>query len=215
MSRLRLIQNFSGLRAMLFRPTPDSASDPLQHGLARLGVTVEHAPEQPDALAELSLCADRDVLIVDGDPGACAILPLLIELKPPVPVIGLIGMETPSRLRLLMEAGATAMLRKPVQSGALYTSLYLGINGYRQRQLAEARIAEHERRRRGRRGLVKAILHVMQRDGLDDDTAFETLRRDAMRARLGIEDYCDNLMQTLPRQCAPARAPFKQERDHG
>ena len=211
MSRLRLLQNFSGLRAVLFQPaTGGMPPDPLQHGLSRLGVDVERVPEQPDALARLALSAERDFIIVDSDPSASSMLPLLIELKPAVPVIGLIGMETPSRLRMLMEAGATGMLRKPVQAAALYSSLFLGINGYRRRQQAEERVAEHERRRRGRRALVKAILHVMQRDGLDDDAAFETLRRSAMRTRQGLEDYCDSLMRTLQ-----TRNPPEQEREHG
>ena len=211
MSRLRLIQNFSGLRAVLFGAAfADKLPDPLQHGLARLGVEVEAVPDEPGAFSTLRFSHERDFIIVDGDPGASSVLPLLIELKPAVAVIGLIGMETPSRLRLLLEAGATAMLRKPVQAGALYSSLFLGINGFRRRQHAEGCILEHERRRRGRRGLVKAILYVMQRDGLDDDAAFETLRRGAMRSRLGIEDYCESLMQTLQNRRSP-----EQERDHG
>ena len=59
--------------------------------------------------------AERDVVFIDGDIGDCASLPLsTVGQLPPAPVIGLIGVTAPSRLKALMRAGATSFLRKPI-----------------------------------------------------------------------------------------------------
>lgn len=214
MTPMRLIQNFQGLRALVIGPV---MLEPLQVGLARLGLLVEPVTEQHLASAATDLLPERDVVFIDGDPGMpSAILAVLTEQKLPVPVIGMVGIEAPSRLRMLMDAGATAFLRKPVHGGAIYSSLFLGVNAFRRRQQAEDRLADNERRRRGRRHVIKAILHVMGRDAIDDDAAYEKLRRAAMHARCGIEEFCEALLQEAnPAGCMATREMKRLERDHG
>ena len=208
MTQLRLIQNFQGMRAIVVTPV---MPDPLQAGLIRLGVLVEHMAEHDVARFAGDLSAERDVVILDGDPGLPApLVAVLSEQKLGVPVIGMVGTEAPSRLRMLMATGATAFLRKPVHGGSLYSSLFLGINAFRRRQQAEDRLAEHERRRRGRRHVVKAILHMMRSEAIDDDAAYEALRRAAMQARVGIEDYCEAWLLDV----RPASGSATQERNH-
>lgn len=216
MTQLRLIQNFQGLRAIVVAPV---MPEPLQAGLARLGLLVEQVPEHDAARFRTDLFAERDVVIIDGDAGApAALVAVLGEQRLPVPVIGMVGMEAPSRLRMLMDAGATAFLRKPVHGGSVYSSLFLGINAFRRRQHAEERLADHEKRRRGRRHVIKAILHMMQREAIDDDAAYEMLRRAAMRARVGIEDFCEAwLQEARPAGTTATPEPHEliiQERNH-
>jgi AmiR/NasT family two-component response regulator len=88
---------------------------------------------------------------------------------PRAPVIGIVGVEAPSRLKLLAEAGATAILRKPIQPTSVYSVLFLGVNTYRRLRAAELRIADHDRKRRGRRFIVKPVVALMQARGLGDD----------------------------------------------
>lgn len=187
MSTLRLVQNFHGMRALVATAVPEPSGSTLTMVLERLGLEVValHSP----AAMPAGLQPERDVMVVDGD------LDLALlqwgDGHAPVPVIGLVGIEAPGRLRALTQLGATAFLRKPVHGSAVYSALYLGVNAHRQRRQAEDRIAEHERRWRGRRYVIKAILHLMRSQNLDDDAAYEVLRRVAMQSRLGIEDYCE------------------------
>ena len=83
----------------------------------------------------------------------------------------------------------------------------LAVNEHNRRRLLEERIARHEERRRGRRHVVKAILRLMQEHGLDDDAAYEALRREAMRARQPLEAYCETLIRARPSPVAPTVAP--------
>lgn len=213
MTQLRLIQNFRGMRAIVITPI---MPEPLRSGLSRLGLLVEHMPVHDVARFETDLSAERDVVIIDDDPGVPApLVAVLSEQQLPVPVIGMVGTKAPSRLRMLMGAGATAFLRKPVHGGSLYSSLFLGINAFRRREQAEDRLADHEKRRRGRRHVIKAILHMMRKEAVDDDAAYEALRRAAMHARVGIEEFCEAWLQQVGPAPGPAAAgSVLEERNH-
>ena len=186
----RLIQNFSGTRALLIG-VPDVAAVLLRGVLSQLGLTVEAVEATPEALKALAAGVhyERDILIVDGDADVPVVEPLAGTSRLALaPVIALVGVETPGRLRMLVGLGATAFIRKPVQQSGIYSALFLGINGYRSRRFIEELIAEHEERRRGRRALVKAVVKLMGQE-FDDDAAYELLRKSAMRSRLTVEAY--------------------------
>ena len=193
MTQPRLLQNFRGLRALVMA-APATCTDPLQTTLERLGLTIQNITLQDPAwLGDLS--SDRDVLFVDAD--------LVTDLAavlgpsgqpPPAPVIALTSSDAPSRLKALMELGATGLIRKPVHPAALYPALYLSINQFRARRDLLARLAEHERRRQGRRFLIKAIVRLMHERGMSDDDAYDLLRQESMRARLPLEHYCERLL---------------------
>lgn len=202
----RLVQNFSGMQAHLI-VAPTTVSDTLVATLMKLGLTVASNMPAGDAhsveWAELE--PERALVILDGDlplPGTAA---STVSDLPPVPVLGLVGVEAPSRLKGLLQFGATGLLRKPIHGASVYAALYLTINEHQRRRALEEQLARHEERRRGRRHVVKAILRVMQERGLDDDAAFEILRRDSMRARLPLEQYCEALVRARPDVPAPAR----------
>lgn len=198
MSELRLQQNFRGCRAHIIAH-PSTALDVLAATLHQLGVEVrqglgEHSRFDPGAVT-----AERDIVFVDGDLEAPVDMPLAGPGRlPPAPVVGLVGVEAPSRLKTLVHAGATAFLRKPVHGAAVYSALFMGVNEFLRRRDLEARLEDHEQRRRGRRYVVKAILLVMQRTGVDDDAAYSILRRGCMKSRMSLEDYCRSFVRDTP-----------------
>jgi AmiR/NasT family two-component response regulator len=187
----RLIQNFRHSRGVLWAGA-DLATDTLEKTLAKLGVTLTRI-EQIDAT---TLDFNRDILLVDGD---TLLDPGLIlrsgTLLPPAPAIGLVGVEAPSRLKVLAEIGVTAFLRKPVHAAAVYSSLFFAVNSYRRLRAMELRVADHDRRRRGRPFVIKAVVNLVQTRGLSDDDAYALLRRESMRLRVGIEDYCEAFLR--------------------
>ena len=191
----QLHQNFRGRRAVVIAGE-GGGLDMLAPTLVKLGLTVEK-PAVEDGAARFDfsgLGAEGDVLFVDGDLGRELPFRGPSGRLPPAPVIGLVGVEAPGRLKALMTHGATAFLRKPVYAGAVYTSLFLGVNQYFQRFDLEAELAEHRHRRKRRRAVVKAIVQVMETHAVDDDEAYGLLRRDSMRKRQGLEDYCEEYL---------------------
>lgn len=187
----RLVQNFVGLNATIIS---SSQLDTLKSALSRAGVHSNQHDTSEITIDELASMthADSDIIIIDGESDWATAANNLLD-KPPfqVPVIGLVGIESPSRLKGLMRLGMSAVIRKPVHGATIYPALFLAVNVHRKRSVLEEQIAENERRRRNRRFIMKAILIRMQDEGIDDDAAYENLRREAMRARLSIEEYCE------------------------
>jgi AmiR/NasT family two-component response regulator len=198
MTEPRLLQNFSGGRAIIVTDQPASV-DVLTATLVRLGVATDPADtvETPAAIDAATLQPDRDVIFVDGDIIEGVVLPVsAIGRLPPAPIIGLLGVSAPSRLKALMRAGATSFIRKPIHGAAVYPALFVGINEYRRRRYLEILLDDQERRRRGRRDVVKAIIRTMSVHGMDDDEAYDLLRRQSMKTRQTMEDLCKDLLRS-------------------
>ena len=209
----RFVQNFSQRRALIVTADTRTA-DALCSTLRKLGLTVEHLPTF-DADAQMGLQASdarRDVLFIDGDMG---FVPEFVMHNPgylpQVPVIGLVGIEAPSRLRALMQFGATAFLPKPVHSGAIFSALYLAVNEFEQKANLRLSVEELETRRRYRRHVIKAVTMVMKSHSLDDEGAFALLRKESMRARLSLENYCEGVVQRSTAQLARDPEPDEKQ----
>lgn len=205
----QLHQNFRGRRAVVIAGE-GGGLDMLAPTLVKLGLTVER-PVVEDGVVRFDFSGlepESDVLFVDGDLGRELPFEGQPGKLPPAPVIGLVGVEAPGRLKALMNHGATAFLRKPVYAGAVYTSLFLGVNQFFQRFDLEAELAEHQHRRKRRRAVVKAIVQVMETHAVDDDEAYGLLRRDSMRKRQGLEDYCEEYLSRPLRLPAETDAPL-------
>lgn len=198
MTEPRIIQNFVGYRAMIVTDAPAAVSQ-LESTLSKIGLTVSY-PDVDNGSFQLRdelVTDDQAVLFVDSD------MNVFVECsghdrRPQIPVIGIVGVEAPSRLKSLMRLGATATLRKPVYGGSVYSALYIGVNEFRRRRALMLQLDEQERRRRGRRHLMKAVVAVMKSAGCDEDAAYDRLRRESMRHRLSVEDYCESFMRSLP-----------------
>jgi AmiR/NasT family two-component response regulator len=198
MTEPRLLQNFSGGRAIVVTDLASSL-DELTTSLNRLGVTTNSADivESIAAIDLATLQPDRDVIFIDGDISDAAVLPRsAIARLPPAPIIGLLGVSAPSRLKALMRAGATSFLRKPIHGAAVYPALFIGVNEYRRHRHLETLLEDQGRRRRGRRDVVKAIIRTMSEYGIDDDEAYDLLRRRSMTLRQTLEDLCEDLVRS-------------------
>lgn len=199
----RLLQNFKGSRALIIaarglKPVFDNTvENALENTLTKLGVTSQYLPII-DGRAQIEvddLQPDRDILFIDGDlEGVAAIKVDPATRLPPAPVIGLVGVEAPSRLKALVNLGATAFLRKPVHGGAVYASLFMGVNQFLLRTDLGDRVQNLEARRRNRRAIVRATILLMQQHGLSEEDAYSRLRRESMRARQSLELYCEDFL---------------------
>jgi AmiR/NasT family two-component response regulator len=149
--------------------------------LNRLGMTIsEHDP------AESPPNESFDVIVMDADA-----IPIKSDLaaawKTPAPIIALIGTETPSRLKWLLDLQPASFLIKPLRSAGLYTALVVAFDSAQRRLDEAAHIERLEDRIRSRRVVVAAVLQVMRAHDLSEADAFTLIRQTAMRHRTTIE----------------------------
>lgn len=148
----------------------------------RLGMTItEHDPAEappPDETVDV-IVLDADTIPIKSDPAK--------EWKVGAPIIALIGTETPSRLKWLLDLKPASFLIKPLRSAGLYTALVVAFDSA-QRRIDEAAYVERlEDRIRSRRVVFAAVLQVMRGHGLSESDAFTLIRKTAMRYRTTIE----------------------------
>jgi AmiR/NasT family two-component response regulator len=161
----------------------------LRRQLDRLGMTVtEHDP------AEVSHPENPvDVIVLDADS-----IPIKSEpattWKVNAPIIALIGTETPSRLKWLLDLQPASFLVKPLRSAGLYTALVVAFDAAQRRLEEAAHIERLEDRIRARRLVFAAVLHVMRSHALSEEDAFNLIRQTAMRYRTTIEQLCADII---------------------
>lgn len=194
MKQTRLVQNFRGARALICAASCPSVAT-LSTMLPRLALQPEVLAVQPGQLVTLPRVQSGDIVLLDGD----MVLPECwtdaegAEIPAPCPVVGLVGSEAPSRLRALAQLGAKAFLPKPVHGGAIYSALFLAVNEFRLISQMQGALGELHDRRNKRAHVLRAVVDLVQTQGLDADAAYDQLRRAAMRSRQSVETYCLSL----------------------
>jgi AmiR/NasT family two-component response regulator len=177
-----------GRRALtLIRDEREMAT--VRRQLDRLGMTITERDPAEAATPEDSV----DIVILDGD-----LVPLGSDLlsKTEIPIIALVGTETPSRLKLLLELEPASFLIKPLRSAGLYTALVVAFDRAQKRSEIVKHIERLEERIRSRRVVFAAVLLVMRRHDLREAEAFALIRRTAMQYRTTIEQLSADIVMT-------------------
>jgi len=154
----------------------------LRRQLGRLGMIVA----ERDPAEALPPNEATEVIIVDADS-----IPIRSEPAPPwrsnAPIIALIGTETPSRLKWLLDLRPASFLIKPLRSAGLYTALVVAFDSALRRLDEAAYVERLEDRIRSRRVVFAAVLQIMRGHGMSETDAFSLIRQTAMRHRTTIE----------------------------
>lgn len=150
--------------------------------LNRLGMSVTET--DPAQLAEPKVPADVIILDADSVSIKSEVVP---ALKMNVPLIALIGTETPSRLKWLLDLRPASFLIKPLRSAGVYTALVVAFDCAQRRNEEATYIERLEDRIRSRRVIFSAVLHLMRVHDLSEEAAFTLIRQTAMRHRTTIE----------------------------
>jgi AmiR/NasT family two-component response regulator len=182
---------------------PDRNRAVIVETLTKLGLAVTALdPGDAKALQVLAAGAGADVIFLDADIAEAPGLPAGVDLAP-VPLVVVIGIETPSRLHRAFELGPSAVLHKPIRSSGIYSALFFAMNEHRRLSEILERLRDMEGRRGARRFVHKALLQLMQEHGIDDDQAYSMLRKESMRLRLTVEELAMRMLaQARPRQLA-------------
>src|SRR4029079_12449482 len=110
------------------------------------------------------------------------------------PIVALIGTETPSRLKWLLDLKPASFLVKPLRSAGLYTALVVAFDAALRRIDEAAYIERLEDRIRSRRVVFAAVLQIMRGHGMSETDAFALIRQTAMRHRTTIEILCAEII---------------------
>jgi AmiR/NasT family two-component response regulator len=172
-----------GRRAlMIMRDEREIAT--VRRQLDRLGMSVIEA--DPSQLQLQLPQTDMDVIVLDADS-----IPIksdcTLAWKINIPIIALIGTETPSRLKWLLDLHPASFLVKPLRSAGLYTALVVAFDCAQRRIEEAAHLGKLEDRIRSRRIVVAAVLQLIRAHALSEEDAFTLIRQTAMRYRTTIE----------------------------
>jgi AmiR/NasT family two-component response regulator len=117
------------------------------------------------------------------------------------PVIALLGTETPSRLKLVLELDPASFLVKPLRSAGIYAALVMAFERNERTSELKQQIVKLEQRLRSRRIVLAAVLQVMHSHSLAEPAAFALIRRSAMEQRKTIEELSAEITArgSLPR----------------
>jgi AmiR/NasT family two-component response regulator len=170
-----------GRRALLIMKDEREVSI-VRRQLNRLGMTVtEHGPAEAPLPAE-----PVDVIVLDTDSVPIKFDPAT-AWQSSAPIVALIGTETPSRLKWLLDLQPASFLIKPLRSAGLYTALVVAFDCAQRRIEEAAHIEKLQDRIRSRRVVFAAVLQVMRAHALSEEEAFALIRQTAMRHRTTIE----------------------------
>jgi AmiR/NasT family two-component response regulator len=177
-----------GRRALLIMKDEREVSI-VRRQLDRLGMTVtEHGPAEaplPDEPVDV-IVLDTDNVPIKFDPAAA--------WQNSAPIIALIGTETPSRLKWLLDLQPASFLIKPLRSAGLYTALVIAFDCAQRRIEEAAHIEKLQDRIRSRRVVFAAVLQVMRAHALSEGEAFALIRQTAMRYRTTIEQLSGEIV---------------------
>jgi AmiR/NasT family two-component response regulator len=195
--------NFRGMRALVIH-CDDKNRQVLTDVLGKLGVvatlTDPHDPELPQSL---QAC---EIILLDADVN----IEILAQSDalPDVPCIALIGTEAPSQLARIVRQGCVSHILKPIRNSGVFTALLLAVNAHEQRRKVLREASGLRQRLAGRRDVTAAILDMMDAESIDQDTAYDRLRVEAMKRRIPVEDLAREYLTRHPRDQGGNRHPF-------
>jgi AmiR/NasT family two-component response regulator len=180
------VHNFSGQTALVLHRSPEIGQR-IKDRCDRLGVRALVCNDDLDADA----ARGTDTLIVDIDTADDGMLPWP-RAEAPMPLIGLIGSESPGRLAWALAQEMDAFI--PVSGlGNLFSAMVIAHEVFAQKAERRAREAELARRGNGRLDVIRAVLMLME-GGRDEALALKQLRTMAMVEQISLEDAAVRLL---------------------
>jgi AmiR/NasT family two-component response regulator len=181
---IQVLRDLRGLRVQVIHPADGEGVSLVEH-LRRIGCTVEALWPIPE---ELSDSVDVVLLSIDHD-SRDKILKLFRGQNDRMPtLIAVVGYENPSTLQIVLESGALAVIERPIRPFGLLTNLTIARSLWMERQEAQRRLRKLERKLSGLQKIQKAKSILMEKQGLSEEDAYQTLRRQAMGKRVPMEE---------------------------
>jgi two-component system, response regulator / RNA-binding antiterminator len=184
MVAIQILRDLRGLRVQVVHP-PDNERISLVEHLRRIGCMVDTQWPVP---ASWSDGFDVMLLAVEHDLRSEIQLLLKSDDGPRPTLIAIVGYEDPSTLQLVIEAGAVAVIERPIRPFGLLTNLTIARSLWLERRETGKKIHRLERKLSGLQRIQKAKAILMTGQGLSETDAYESIRRQAMAKRLSMDD---------------------------
>jgi AmiR/NasT family two-component response regulator len=78
----------------------------------------------------------------------------------------------------------------------VFSAIFVAVNGHRRLVGLQDQLGAMASRHAARRHVIKAVIAVMQRHGVDDEEAFRMLRRESMARRITVEEFSQQLVES-------------------
>ena len=190
------IPNFSNKTALIIHKT-DGNVDALLSQLRRFNI--ESVCQWPPRAKDF---APVDIVFFDVDNGFDGMFPWS---QAPIPLIAIIGSETPGRLAWAISQNPSAYLTTPIGSKGVFQALVTAFHNHTDRADLQREVADLRERLRCRPLVVHTILRIMSVLAIDEDAAFRLIRDESMRRRVSVEACCqeleaqaDSFLSTIP-----------------
>jgi AmiR/NasT family two-component response regulator len=181
---IEILRDLRGMRVRVVHP-PDAEGVALVEHLRRIGCQVE--PVWPMGEAS-NTAADVFIIAVDHDRRQ-AIQQLVRGFNGTAPtVIAVVGYEDPSTLQVVLDAGAHAVIERPIRPFGVLTQLTVARSLWIKQYEADRQVRKLERKLAGQQNIQRAKLILMGTHGLTEEEAHRTLRQRAMSKRVAVEE---------------------------
>ena len=187
---LQILRDLRGLRVEVVHPADPEGVSLVEH-LRRIGCVVDTTWPMPDALAPST---DVAFLAIDYDSGERLRRLLRGNDRTAPTLIAIVAYENPSILQLVLEAGAHAVIERPVREFGVLTQLTIARSLWLQQQAAERRVGKLERKLLGLQKIQRAKSILMASHGLTEEEAYQTLRKQAMSKRVPLEEMAVSII---------------------
>ena len=182
----RLVDDLRSARVLVVHPR-DADGAALVDQLRRIGCNVTDLWPPPVELPD-----DVDVVfhLVETDEA-----PSLIDLASGGPtVIAVVDYENPTVLRRLLDSNCHGVVNKPIRPFGILSSLVLArsLAGYTRR--LEAKVAKLEETLKARRDVDKAVKILVELKGIDEEAAYELIRRQSTEKRRSMGEIAHTLI---------------------
>ena len=179
-----ILKDLKGLRVQVIHP-PDSEGLALVEHLRRIGCSCEASWPLPESISPAAVV----VLVSIEQENRDQILRLFRPVQPSDPaLLAVVSFEDPSTLQIVLECGALAVIERPIRPFGLLTNLTIARALWLERQNAGKRIRKLERKLAGNNRTLRAKNILMQTQGLSEQEAYDSIRRQAMSKRVSMDE---------------------------
>ena len=188
---LKALREIPFTRVIVFHPK-DTECGELVAQIRRIGCHVEAIwpPEDeiPSGTGIVFLLFRQDILTK-------AVLKVLAEKYPTVPVVAIVEFESPSVIEDVVNSGTKAIITKPIRPFGLLTTITLSISVSHQERNYLSRIGKLEQKMSGLKRLERAKSILMSRKSINEQEAYEVIRARAMSLRVPLDTVCSSLIE--------------------
>jgi len=177
-----VVKDLRQLRVLLLQPENRENEELSQH-LNRIGCLVRRSwPPPPDIQDNV------DVVLISAGPLVEDNIELNWDADDPVAVlIAVVDYENPIVVEKMLRLRAQAVIGLPLQSFGVLATLLLSVNNHRREARLRLRNARLTEKLRAQRDIDKAKSILMVANNISEETAYQTLREQAMNKRTTIE----------------------------